>query len=64
MTIKTDFKDEDIDNAEVIGSDKVKPYISLDIKGNTEIVNLEYNELTAMLSMLYRKTNELKKEAK
>lgn len=62
--MKTDFKDEDIDNAAVIGSEKVKPYISLDIKGNTESINLEYNELTAMLTMLYRKTNELKKEGK
>ena len=63
MTVKTDFKDEDIENAYVLAGGKDKPYIAITVKNGKDI-NLEYNELTAMLSMLYRKTNELKKEAK
>ncbi len=61
---KHSFMDSDIDNAAVIVSGKMKPYISLDLKGEQESINLEYDELVEMLTMLYRMKNEIKKEGK
>ena len=62
--MKTDFKDEDIVKSIVLIDGDKKPYIAVIIKGEMDSINFEYKELTGMLSQLYRKTNELKKEGK
>ena len=60
MTIKTDFKDEDIDNAAVIGSDKVKPYISVTLKNKLESIDFEYDELVSLLTLINQKEEQIK----
>ncbi len=64
MTIKTDFKDSDIDNAAVIGSDKVKPYISVLLKNILESIDFEYGELVSLLTLINQKEEQIKTKLK